>query len=189
MPPIHTHCRTRERASTHPSRTPSIMTALTPPHSCQKIVPKRGHLTMAERLSAGVPLPGQGPCRVGRAEKVWMDRRQDDRRAPTLNRVRRLSRPTGIGREREDPLPKKTNRKDRHHSRPAERDPPTDKNKEPSPTTTRKWTIPDGQKPSGITGLLTGMKLLTANRRECADRTSSSGKTTFPDGWPTGKCS
>ena len=34
--------------------------------------------------------------------------------------------------------------------------------------------IPDGQ-PS-----------LTANRRECADMTPVSGKTTFPDGWPTG---
>ena len=55
--------------------------------------------------------------------------------------------------------------------------------------TTRKWTIPDGQKPSGITGLPTGMKFPTANCPECADRTSSSGKTTFPNGWPTGKFS
>jgi len=30
-------------------------------------------------------------------------------------------------------LPKKTDREDCHHSRPAEWDPPTDKNEEPSP--------------------------------------------------------
>ena len=33
------------------------------------------------------------------------------------------------------------------------------------------------------------MKFLMANRRECADRTPLSGKTTFPDVWPTGKFS
>jgi len=53
----------------------------------------------------------------------------------------------------------------------------------------KKRIIPDGQKPSGIIGLPIGMKFRTANRRECADRTPVSGKTTFPDGWPTGKFS
>ena len=46
--------------------------------------------------------------------------------------------------------------------------------------TTRNREIPVGQKPSGITKKPSGMPFPTANRRESADRNSSSGKGTIP---------